>query len=68
MRCPRCGGYMRREPAVVTCICCGRWIVVLDATVWLRYSEGAARGRSPAKRVGRPVSGQCASTPEVTFK
>jgi hypothetical protein len=32
LTCPRCGGFVRREPATVACCICGRLGVVLDAT------------------------------------
>ena len=55
MICPRCGGLMLREPASVTCVLCGRFAVVLDAT---DADRGAQRDLDIALR---PCSVECLS-------
>jgi hypothetical protein len=32
IRCPRCGGSVRREPARSVCVACGRGMDLMDAT------------------------------------
>jgi hypothetical protein len=32
LRCHKCDGYLRREPACLTCLSCGRFTIILDAS------------------------------------
>jgi hypothetical protein len=53
MPCPACGGWMQREPASVTCVFCGRYAVVLDA------SDDARMAQRVRDTVLRPRSAEC---------
>jgi hypothetical protein len=39
LRCPACGGFLRREPASVACVACGRWAPVLDSDAEAQYQQ-----------------------------
>jgi hypothetical protein len=61
--CPICAGFLLREPATLTCLLCGRFAVVLDATEEDRHRQRmrdiALRPRSvecdPLYNVPRPL-------------
>jgi hypothetical protein len=40
MECPRCRGFVLREPSRLVCVCCGREGRILDATDEQRRRQG----------------------------
>jgi hypothetical protein len=62
MRCLACTGFTRREPAAVTCVLCGRYVVVVDASPAARLLQVII------DRERRPRSVECVPPfNEVTF-
>jgi hypothetical protein len=39
LRCHKCDGYLRREPATLTCLSCGRFTIILDASPVARLMQ-----------------------------
>jgi hypothetical protein len=53
MRCPACGGLLRREPASVLCTACARRGEILDATDAERHAQRVLDAAL------RPCSAEC---------
>jgi hypothetical protein len=60
LRCHRCAGYLRREPATLTCLSCGRFTIILDASPVARLLQLVIdRERRPRSIESTPPFNEC---------